>query len=96
MQKTRRQQLQDLLTERSWTVEELALLFEVSKKVILDDMEHLLHSPATRQRLIIEPAQCRQCGFRFKDRKRLSKPSRCPRCKNEWLTPPAFHLRRIP
>jgi predicted Zn-ribbon and HTH transcriptional regulator len=96
MAKTRRQQLLEILTERSWTVEQLVLPFEVSNKDILDDMEHLLSLPATRRRLIIEPAQDRQCNFRSNRRDRHSKPSRFPGGRNAWLTPPTFHLKERP
>ena len=45
------------------------------------------------ERLVREPAQCRDCGFAFSERTRTTKPSRCPQCKSEQLAPPVFEIR---
>ena len=74
MEQTRRQEIRALLTERAWTLDELAARYLLPKRVL-----------APRQRLKILPPTCSVCGFRFKDRTRFSDPSRCPRCKNEHL-----------
>ncbi|MEM4718310.1 MAG: transcriptional regulator, partial [Desulfurococcaceae archaeon] len=42
----------------------------------------------------LEPPTCRKCGFVFKDLKRPRKPSKCPSCKSEWITPPRFLIIR--
>jgi hypothetical protein len=34
--------------------------------------------------LIVEPAHCRSCGFRFGPEK-LRKPGRCPACRGTWI-----------
>jgi predicted Zn-ribbon and HTH transcriptional regulator len=45
------------------------------------------------ERLVIGPAQCRDCDFAFTARTRTTKPSRCPRCRSEQLMPPVFEIR---
>jgi len=43
-------------------------------------------------RLRILPAACRQCGFTFTKRQRLTPPSRCPVCRQQSLSRPRFAL----
>jgi len=108
MELTRRQEIMVMLRERQWTLDELARNFVVSKKVIINDLEHIARSvarPSLRSfgkpqdrlrsgqaRLQIHPPTCESCGFRFKDRARFSDPSRCPRCKNEHLRSQRFQI----
>ena len=44
MELTRRQEIMVMLREREWTLDELARNFVVSKKVIIDDLEHISRS----------------------------------------------------
>lgn len=61
--------------------------------------EHLRHIAKTVRRLsngeivlVMRPPICRKCGYVFKDIDKPKKPSRCPRCKSEWIEPPAFKI----
>ena len=92
MEKTRRQEIRELLSEGTWTLDGLVARYVVAKKIIIDDLEHIARSVAPRQRILILAPVCEECGFRFKDRARLSDPSRRPRCKNEHLSPQRFHI----
>ncbi|NJD67098.1 MAG: transcriptional regulator [Candidatus Methylomirabilota bacterium] len=92
MELTRRQEIMAMLRDREWTLEELARNFVVSKKIIIDDLEHIARSVPRPARLLIHPPTCDACGYRFKDRARFSDPSRCPRCKNEHLLPQRFRI----
>ncbi len=92
MEQTRRQEIRTLLTERTWTLDELAARYLLPKRVIVNDLEHIARSVAPRQRVEILAPTCEVCGFRFKDRKRFSDPSRCPRCKNEHLSPQRLRI----
>ncbi|MFZ8782857.1 MAG: transcriptional regulator [Desulfurococcaceae archaeon] len=63
--------------------------------------EHLAHIAKTirsrsqgREVLLMEPPTCRKCGYVFKDLEKPKKPSRCPRCKSEWISPPRFIISR--
>lgn len=97
---TRRQEIMAMLRERQWTLDDLARNFVVSKKVIINDLEHIARSVARtslrpgsgQARLQIHPPTCESCGFRFKDRAKLNDPSRCPRCKNEHLRSQRFRI----
>ena len=46
MELTRRQEIMVMLREREWTLDELARNFVVSKKVIINDLEHIARSLA--------------------------------------------------
>lgn len=92
MELTRRQEIMAMLRNGEWTLEELARNFVVSKKVIIDDLEHVARSVAPPARLLIHPPTCDHCGYRFKKRARFNDPSRCPICKNEHLLPQRFRI----
>lgn len=81
-----------MLRDGEWTLDELARNFVVSKKVIIDDLEHIARSVPRPDRLQIRPPTCEGCGYRFKGRSRFSDPSRCPLCKNEHLAPQRFRI----
>jgi predicted Zn-ribbon and HTH transcriptional regulator len=92
VERTRRQEIRELLSEREWTLDGLVARYEVTKKTIVDDLAHIARSVAPRQRLQILAPVCEECGFRFKGRSRFSDPSRCPRCKNEHLSSQRFRI----
>lgn len=61
--------------------------------------EHLIHIAKTTRRrskgkllLYMIPPRCRDCGYVFKDLRKPRKPSRCPRCKSQRITPPLFKI----
>lgn len=63
---------------------------------------HLAHVAKTvrrlssgRKLLLMMPPRCRKCGYIFKDLDKPKKPSRCPRCKFEWIEPPRFIIRDV-
>ena len=93
MEQTRRQEIRGLLSERYWTLDELAARYLLHRRVLVNDLEHIARSIAPLQRIEILPPICEACGFRFKDRTRFSDPSRCPRCKNEHLSLQRLRIR---
>lgn len=92
MELTRRQEIMAMLRDGEWTLDELARNFVVSKKVIIDDLEHIGRTVARPSRLLIHPPTCEGCGYRFKDRTKFNDPSRCPMCKNEHLRSQRFRI----
>jgi predicted Zn-ribbon and HTH transcriptional regulator len=87
-----RKDLLELLQQQTATVHELALMLDVHPREIQDDLEHLVRSlKRSGQRLVVEPARCRKCGFEF-SRDKLGKPGRCPRCRETWIAEPRFHV----
>ena len=67
------------------TASSLARELGLKRGEIEDDLEHLLRSARSAgYRIVIEPATCRACRFRF-DESKLAKPGKCPKCKSTWL-----------
>lgn len=92
---TRRQELASLLEARVIGFEELRREFAVPARALEDDLRHLRRSLEARgQDLVVEPAACEACGFVFRDRdaRHLRAPSRCPRCREERVAEPRFHV----
>lgn len=88
--------LRQVLTEGPLTARELSARVGISEKEVAGHLEHLARSLRQRgERLRVEPTQCLACGFVFKDRTRLNKPSRCPECKSQRLSPSRFVIVRI-
>ncbi len=94
MEKTIRRELIELLQTEEWSVRDLSQALSIMEK---DVFKHLIHVEKTiRNRglqLHITPCKCQDCGYIFADRKRLTKPGRCPRCRKSHIQPPRFAIR---
>ena len=88
---TRRQEIIVLLEKEEKTAQNLANLFKVDLFEILEDLKHIRYSLKPKK-LVTKPAQCKKCGFIFKERSKIKKPSRCPSCKSEWIISPLFKI----
>jgi len=86
-EKTRRQHIIDLLQLKSWSIYELAKKLDVEVNTVVNDLEHIKRSISFPYKMSIFPPECINCGFKFKERSKFTKPSRCPRCKGEQITP---------
>lgn len=92
---TRRERIISLLEERDYSPSELARALDLrgkgSVKVILEDLKSIQKILKREEKvLLIKPAECRNCGFVFKPE--IKVPSRCPRCKSEWIEEPRFKI----
>jgi predicted Zn-ribbon and HTH transcriptional regulator len=91
---TIRESLRRVLRERPTTLRELSGALSVSEKDLSTHLEHLERSlQRGDERLVIEPTHCLACGFECGDRKRFTRPSRCPQCKGNRLSFPRFSIR---
>lgn len=89
-----RKQLRTWLLQRAMPLSELNEMAGEGLKAMEADLRHLARSLKHEGlRLVVEPATCRRCGFQF-PRDKWHKPSRCPRCKGDWLDEPRFHVER--
>ncbi len=94
---TRRKKIIDILLESEQPISpsEIALrIDERNVNIIYNDMEHIAKTlKSMNYKMIVEPPVCKKCGYVFK--KTLNKkPSRCPKCKSEWIEEPRFLVRR--
>lgn len=85
--------LRQVLREGPLTARELSARVGVGEKQIAGHLDHVARSLRRgTERLHVEPARCLECGFAFRKRDRLSKPSSCPRCRSQHLEPPRFAI----
>ena len=91
--KTIRQQIIDHLNESEMSARDLSQAVRISEKDVVLHLSHIVKTAAAQgKRLIILPFQCHSCGYTFKERKRFSRPGRCPRCKETHVESPTFRI----
>ena len=88
---TRREQIIEFLTKEEISAQQLANDFKVELFIILEDLKHIKYS-IKHKKLSQKPAQCKKCGFVFEERSKIRKPSKCPKCKSEWIMAPLFRI----
>ncbi|HEX9742078.1 MAG TPA: hypothetical protein VGA17_04745 [Nitrospiraceae bacterium] len=91
---TIRQQLIHLLTGAKHSSRDLAALVGAPERQIEEHLAHVVRSLARdrTRRFLLEPSRCHDCGFAFRERTRLTTPSRCPACHSEAIAPPRFGI----
>jgi predicted Zn-ribbon and HTH transcriptional regulator len=89
---TPRQAMKELLAEQPRSSLELSQLLSLPEKEVLDHLAHLARAPGPGKHFQLIPATCRHCGYVFKKRDRLTRPSRCPRCRQQSIRRPRFAL----
>jgi len=91
--KTIRQDMAALLNEEECTARDLSVSVGVSEKEVYEHLSHIAKTVMIQNKtLVIRPFECRHCGYVFKDRKRLSRPGRCPKCKGSYLKSAAYKI----
>jgi len=94
--KTVRQKIIALLSERPLDILTLAQVLDIREREVVDHLPHVVRTvTAHGGKLIVREAQCEACGYRFKERKRLSPPTRCPRCKQSRIVGPWYEVSGI-
>ncbi len=88
---TRREEIIKILETEEKSAQQLAYEFKAELFEILEDLEHIKYS-INPKKLKIKPAQCKKCGFRFEERSKIKRPSKCPRCHSEWIMAPMFRI----
>ncbi len=91
---TVRQQIIGLLSEEEMSSIELSQELGIREKEVYDHLPHIARSVSARgKELVICPALCLKCGYVFKDRKRFTRPGRCPHCRGTHLQRPTYEIR---
>jgi predicted Zn-ribbon and HTH transcriptional regulator len=89
---TFRRHLIDLLSHEPRSVTSIARELGMKRGDVEEDVRHSLRSArAAGHQIEVIPARCKACDFVFGEDK-LSKPSRCPRCKATRLYEPMIRL----
>ena len=90
---TIRQQIIELLIEQEMDVRELSQELGIREKEVYEHLSHIGRSVAARRkRLIVQPFRCLLCGYVFEDRKRFTRPGRCPTCKRAHIQRPTYRI----
>ena len=91
---TVRQRMAELLTGSRLSSYQLAQLLGIAERQVEDHLAHVVKTVSRdrQKRFVLEPSACQDCGFVFRDRTRLTKPSRCPRCRSEGITAPRYGI----
>lgn len=96
METTRERIIKTLLSaSEPLTVYQLQALANVDLKPgeLYDELEHVKKTlKRMGYRLAVVPPVCKSCGYEFRDREKLKKPSRCPRCRKERIEAPKFFV----
>ena len=91
MIKTIRKDIIEILEKEKHTVKQLSDYFGVPVADIIEDLKHIRQTLKPMHRKLVEQNPlCKHCGFDFRNREKLSRPSRCPRCRSEDITEPVF------
>jgi transcriptional regulator len=88
-----RRDLIPLLLDQKMSLSEIARAVNEKPKDVIDALTHLAQSSRhSDYELVIEPAECRKCGFEFRTDK-FSRPSKCPQCRSTWIFEPLIGVR---
>ncbi len=91
--KTIRKQMIELLDNKEMSAREISQTIGIREKEVYEHLSHIARSVnAQRKKLIIIPAECSECGYVFENRKRYTRPSRCPHCKSEHIQNPVYRI----
>ena len=91
--KTIRQEIIDLLNDDEMDARELSRSVGIKEKEVYEHLPHIARSQAAKgNTLTIRPSECLKCGYVFKDRRRFTRPGRCPRCRESHIINPSFSI----
>jgi len=93
-EQTIRQQIVQALTGARCSARDLADRIGISEREVEDHLGHIGKSVARNRqgRFLLEPSACQDCEFVFRTRTKLTRPSRCPKCRSEAISPPRFGI----
>jgi predicted Zn-ribbon and HTH transcriptional regulator len=91
--KTIRQQIIELLTDEEMDAREISRAVGIKEKEVYEHLTHIARSLAAKgSKLTIRPSECLQCGYVCKDRRRVTRPGRCPRGRESHIINPSFKI----
>lgn len=91
---TIRAALRQALSESPATAKDLSAQVGIREKDVAEHLQHLERSLRHEGlSLHVHPATCVSCGFVFEDRRRLTRPGACPKCRATRIDPPMFEVR---
>jgi predicted Zn-ribbon and HTH transcriptional regulator len=90
---TLRKQITALLRDQEMDARDLSQGLGLKEKEVYEHLVHVERSVAAAGgRLLVTPSRCLLCGYVFEDRRRLTRPARCPRCRRSKIMSPSFRI----
>lgn len=90
---TLRRHMMALLREQECDARDLSEALGLKEKEVYEHLVHVARSVvAAGGKFNVIPSQCLLCGYVFEDRRRLTRPGRCPRCRRSKIMNPAFRI----
>jgi len=90
---TIRQRILLLLKDKEMSAREISQAIGIREREVYEHLSHVaLSASAQKRKLAVLPFRCMSCGYVFEERKRFTRPSRCPRCKNTHIETPFYRL----
>jgi hypothetical protein len=90
---TIRQQIIGLLRQEAMTALDISRMVRISEKDVYRHLAHIRKTVAGQgHKLAFTPCSCLACGFTFAGRHRLTRPGRCPRCRESRIDHPVFRI----
>lgn len=95
-ERTPRQRIIDVLLVAPLSSRRIAEIVGITERQVEEHLGHIVKTVARDRllRFVMEPAACQDCDFVFRERERLTRPSRCPRCRSEAITEPRYRIER--
>lgn len=95
---TIRQRIRELITGTLRTSRQLAELVGAPERQVEEHLAHIVRSVARdrARRFVLDLSACQDCAFVFRGRTRLTRPSRCPRCRSEAISAPRYGIELRP
>ncbi len=91
---TIRQQFIALLEKDAMNAREISRALRIQEKEVYEHLAHIRRSVRTRKKkLHVVPFMCKNCNFVFKDRQKMTKPGRCPKCKNGRIEGATYRIK---
>ena len=91
--KTVRQEIIRLLEEEERDARELSQMLGIKEKEVYEHLAHIARSmKAQKKKLVVLPFSCLACGFVFSERRRFTRPGRCPKCRDSRVEYPLYRI----
>jgi predicted Zn-ribbon and HTH transcriptional regulator len=86
-----------LLSQGVCSARDLSQMLHIQEKEVYSHLSHIARSVVSQShRLVVIPSRCLVCGYVFDNRKRFTRPGRCPCCKGERIEEPRYEVVKLP
>ena len=93
-ERTPRQRIIEVITGTRLSSYQLAQMLGIPERQVEEHLTHVVKTIARdkTRKFILDPPRCQDCDFVFRDRRRLTSPSRCPHCRSEAIAVPRYGI----